>query len=55
MDKTEKMNFRVSEELKNKIEAHCAKELIPVSQYIRNLIIKDLEVKQEPQGISLNP
>lgn len=45
MDKTEKINFRVSEELKKKIEAHCEKEMIPVSQYIRNLIIKNLEEK----------
>ncbi len=45
MDKTEKMNFRVSEELKKKIEEHCAKERIPISQYVRNLIIKDLEEK----------
>lgn len=45
MDKVAKLNFRVSEELKKKVEEYCQKEHIPVSQYIRNLIIKDLENK----------
>ena len=45
MDKTERISFRVSEELKKKIEAHCARENIPVAQYVRNLVIKALEEK----------
>lgn len=45
MEKVEKITFRVSEELKNKIEEHCAAVRVPVSQYIRNLIIDDLDDK----------
>lgn len=45
MVKTEQITIRVSEELKKKIETHCQVEMVPVAQYIRNLIIKDLQNK----------
>ena len=46
MNKTEKVSIRITEELKKQLEAHCGKEMIPVAQYIRNLIIRDLEKKK---------
>ncbi len=46
MDKTEKITFRVNEELKKRIEEYCAKEGIPVAQYIRKVVSKDLENKK---------
>ena len=45
MVKTEQITIRVSEELKKKIEIYCEREMIPVAQYIRNLITKSLEDK----------
>lgn len=45
MVKTEQITIRVSEELKKKIEVYCEREMIPVAQYIRNLITKSLEDK----------
>ena len=45
MVKTEQITIRVSEELKKEIETHCENEMVPVAQYIRNLIIKDLQNK----------
>ena len=47
MVKTEQITISVSEELKKKVEVYCEKEMIPVAQYIRNLITKDIEEKQE--------
>ncbi len=46
MDKLEKINFRVSEGLKEKILKRCEELDMKISEYLRYLIQKDLEVKK---------
>ena len=45
MDKTEKITFRVSEELKKKIANRAMQLDMNLAEYIRYLVQKDLEVK----------
>jgi hypothetical protein len=46
MDKTTQITFRLTEELKAKIEKHCALNNVPVAQYVRNLVIEDIKKKE---------
>jgi antitoxin component of RelBE/YafQ-DinJ toxin-antitoxin module len=43
MDKTAKINFRVSERLRKQVEARAAELGMKISDYIRYLITKDIE------------
>ena len=45
MDKTEKINFRLSEVLKNRASARAEELGMKLSEYIRYLIQKDLQSK----------
>ena len=45
MDKTEKISFRVSEELKKRIKERADEERRTVADYIRLIVTKDLEKK----------
>jgi len=43
MDKTAKINFRVSERLRKQVEERAAELGMKISDYIRYLITKDIE------------
>ena len=43
MDKTAKINFRVSEKLRKQVESRAAELGMKISDYIRYLITKDIE------------
>lgn len=43
MVKTEQITIRISKELKEKIIKQAESEYVPAAQWIRNLIIKELE------------
>lgn len=45
MEKTEKINFRLSERLKNRASVRAAELGMKLSEYIRYLITKDIEEK----------
>ena len=45
MDKTQKINFRLSERLKNRASIRAAELGMKLSEYIRYLINKDIENK----------
>lgn len=46
MAKTERLNIRITPELKEKLEALADAENRSISNYIENLIIKELEKRE---------
>lgn len=46
MNKTERLNIRITHELKEKLQALADAENRSISNYIENLIIKELEKRE---------